>query len=213
MKIKFSRKKDFLKKGYNLKYLAIKEPLTHSPAQNQKALHEIEILKKLACEECPYTLKYYSSAQEKFPYKKRVMMDFFFDSESYSRHSARLAETLTFYKKIFFLTKVIQALHLFHRCGVYHMDVSFGNILISKSSTKIIDFGESYHQDLQKKSNHTIIENKALLQDSLCPLLHQNVLLLKNIHQSTTFILLCSSLGKLSFTAIPSTDLISSSMT
>ena len=194
-----------MKKGYHSKLLAIKEPLTSSPVLHEKALHEIEILKKLAYEECPSTLKYYSSTQAKFPYKNRVMMDFFLNSETYSRHLARFPETLTFKKKLFFLIKVIQTLHLFHRCGVYHMDVSFGNILICRNFTKIIDFGESFHKDLLKTSNRVLIQDRVMSQGTPYPSLPPNASLLKNTHKSTTSIPSCSSLLNPSSTAIPST--------
>lgn len=39
------------------------------------------------------------------------------------------------------LGKVMHGLFFMHKNGVYHMDMSSGNILLSRNITKIIDFG------------------------------------------------------------------------
>ena len=79
------------------------------------------------------------------------MMDFIFDPETFTKYLQRHDETQSVCMKLFMLTKIAHALYFIHKNDVVHMDISSGNVIVTKNSIKIIDFGESYHSSIHEK--------------------------------------------------------------
>lgn len=77
------------------------------------------------------------------------MMNFMSNCDTMASFLEKKKEVLSFSSKIYVLINVLQALKLIKEYDVVHMDLSPGNVLISSNYiSRLIDFGESYHEKI-----------------------------------------------------------------